>query len=295
MRISDSQTQPDPAPLFCANCDQQTTLGCSSCQDISYCSMECQQADWPCHGILCSQLSVCRAEHRPTARATRAILFDPQEQYPTFQWIESREDGTLDLSEWFESDWIGQAELVTNAACRPRLVGTQRLAVFSTRVDAPLYRKLLRTLCIEKLSKSRGIAHAWRGPVIAAALGGGDVNMRDFRAIADYFQSNPKNLALMDSSRYKGKPVVGIKINCDDAVELLGVRRAEPVLLSKEMIRQPRMPPCHERLHIFDAMGLPPVAALGPDGTWQEREQPECPDRPREHGALPRRNDSVGS
>ncbi|KAH8880601.1 hypothetical protein GQ53DRAFT_833197 [Thozetella sp. PMI_491] len=220
---------PASEPALCATCDKETKLGCSHCQDISYCSTECQKADWSCHGMLCSQFAICQDEHRPLPTAVRAILFEPYEDYPTFQWLEIGDDETFDLSEWFQGD---------------------------NKAEAQLYRELPRNKCIDNLGSTHGLTLDWRGPVLAASFDGGDINMRDFRAIVDYFQSNPKNIALVDPSRFQGNQIYGLRLNCDDAMAEFGVSRGDPVMLSEDMVQQPAMPPFHERLTIFEPMGL---------------------------------------
>ena len=241
----------------CATCDRQTGTGCSHCKDISYCSVNCQIADWTCHGILCAQFLICQEEHRPLATAVRAILFDPTEDYPTFQWLEIKEDNTFDLSEWFETDPVAEAMLPVNIARRQNDLATQRFSIFSAPLNAPNYRELPRTRCIEKLGVAPGVAFIWRGPIVVAASHGGDINMRDFRAIADFFGSNPRNPALMSPRRFNGKVMEGLKMNCTDAIREFGVPSSQFVMMSEAMvIRQLAMPPYNERLDIFESMGL---------------------------------------
>lgn len=49
----------------------------------------------------------------------------------------------------------------------------------------------------------------WRGNLLLAGSMG-DVTMRDFRAIVDYFQCYPQNRGLVDPSRYLGHTFVGV-------------------------------------------------------------------------------------
>ncbi|KAL1847266.1 hypothetical protein VTK73DRAFT_10384 [Phialemonium thermophilum] len=95
--------------------------------------------------------------------------------------------------------------------------------------------------------------------------------MRDLRAAADFLQCFPRNLALMDPSRFQGAAVVGVLLSCDAAA-----RSAHPSVVRNDGTGSPSPPRMHTvymsehmlrenlPLHIRVIPGLPLVARFAP-------------------------------
>jgi len=75
----------------CPCCTEKGKLTCSSCRDVDYCSIECQETDWPAHKYLCSKLRHFSDDARPSERMRRCLFFPPQSDQPRFIWLESKD------------------------------------------------------------------------------------------------------------------------------------------------------------------------------------------------------------
>lgn len=69
----------------CIRCTDAATNPCEGCKGISYCSPECQQADWPSHKLLCESFKDF-AQPPPSPDMVRIIIFHPDEKEPRFAW-----------------------------------------------------------------------------------------------------------------------------------------------------------------------------------------------------------------
>lgn len=60
---------------YCINCGRTDELIlCSRCKGAWYCDSDCQQADWPCHGILCEKYAKLN-ESEPIKNGYLAFVF----------------------------------------------------------------------------------------------------------------------------------------------------------------------------------------------------------------------------
>lgn len=72
--------------MTCPRCPEAATKFCAGCKDISYCSAECQQADWSVHKLLCKTLKDFTRPPASSHNLRRVIAFLPDEQKPLFKW-----------------------------------------------------------------------------------------------------------------------------------------------------------------------------------------------------------------
>ncbi|KAF8861057.1 hypothetical protein BDZ45DRAFT_800272 [Acephala macrosclerotiorum] len=70
----------------CTICNSPNTKDCSSCRSSAYCSVECQQTDWPLHKIVCKSFTTILPT-RPTAFHKLAIVFPPDARVPRLGWV----------------------------------------------------------------------------------------------------------------------------------------------------------------------------------------------------------------
>ena len=64
------------------------------CKGIAYCSLECQQADWPSHKSMCKAFAAF-AGPRPSVNMRRVVVFIPGEDKPRFKWAPLNEDDLI--------------------------------------------------------------------------------------------------------------------------------------------------------------------------------------------------------
>lgn len=82
-----SPTSPDDIHgIACPRCTDKTHKICTACKSIAYCSLECQEADWPLHKILCSKFKDFSDDQRPRDDMRRVVVFHPDEDSPRLMW-----------------------------------------------------------------------------------------------------------------------------------------------------------------------------------------------------------------
>lgn len=84
-------TQPPELQQKCPRCPEVATKSCGTCKNISYCSLECQQADWPVHKSVCKIFQAFTTP-RPSANMRRVIVFLPENKKPQFMWAPAKDD-----------------------------------------------------------------------------------------------------------------------------------------------------------------------------------------------------------
>jgi hypothetical protein len=91
-----------PPQAQCPRCEEKAIRVCGGCQNIMYCSPECQQTDWPTHKSLCKDFKDFK--ERPSANKCRVVGFFPGEAKPRFMWATLVDKGdwmTFDAQELF--------------------------------------------------------------------------------------------------------------------------------------------------------------------------------------------------
>jgi hypothetical protein len=221
----------DSSGQSCIVCDKEDAKYCARCKSTSYCSRACQKNDWQTHKLLCATFSTFATSERPTKEHYRAVLFDPDKKKPEFIWL---------LCKWHEDDGdryqLPKSETITGHDVPPQTVPVQ----YNRRLE----RRLLNTICftyrdtflIDGSRPNKSIAaitstqpgkyHDWRGPVMAYAKDGDeldppackDFDMADFRHAADYLLSYCY-VPLLTQTHVQ--QVKGVRINCEGDIKML--------------------------------------------------------------------------
>jgi len=85
VRFRDEQAA-DPREL-CVSCNERGTKLCGKCNHASYCSRECQVADWSIHKHVCSAFAGHASdENRPSPEHHRILYFPTFQQKPELHW-----------------------------------------------------------------------------------------------------------------------------------------------------------------------------------------------------------------
>jgi hypothetical protein len=83
----------DPGKRLCVGCEEACKRVCGGCKHASYCSRECQVADWPVHKKLCKDFAGHGADDKRPSPEHRRILFFPlHSSKPELQWIVPTEE-----------------------------------------------------------------------------------------------------------------------------------------------------------------------------------------------------------
>jgi hypothetical protein len=109
----------EKAQQTCPRCTEPATKQCGGCKSIAYCSLECQQADWPSHKSLCKDFAAF-AGPRPSINLRRVVVFIPGEDKPRFKWAPLEEEDLRDGNgeHVYPSNVIDTPEYVTWTAIK---------------------------------------------------------------------------------------------------------------------------------------------------------------------------------
>ncbi|KAI0453615.1 hypothetical protein F5B21DRAFT_478629 [Xylaria acuta] len=237
------------ASSSCLICNKPSSLRCSRCRSVSYCSKPCQRGDYPIHKLLCTSFPGFDTTARPTQEHIRAILFPVDQKRPKLIWLHC---------EWVDpDDPLGRKWQLPNA--KPFLNNDHGREV-SIQHNLILARNLSNTVCvsyrdtflvdgsvrnssIEVITDTMPVPHHdWRGPIIAyGKVGLGidpphcrDIDMNDFRHIADYFVAYGSDLTSCVSTVLPPnvKKIKGVRINCLGDRKILNKPQFEEIELS---------------------------------------------------------------
>ena len=230
------------ASTSCILCDKSNARLCKQCKSTSYCSKECQQKDWPTHKLLCTTFCSFDSLRRPSEESYRAILFSIDEKKPKFiwlhcTWLDDPDDGRYQNPEIMSflgpNTSLEDKPIRYNPVIKKSLVNT----IFIGHRDAFLIDGSKSNKSIKGImATAAGQTIDWRGPIIAFGKVGlsldppncRDLDMNDFRHIADFFRTYNDNCARAFLWPPATK-IKGVKINCIGDQERFGRARFEAV------------------------------------------------------------------
>ncbi|KIW47410.1 uncharacterized protein PV06_00107 [Exophiala oligosperma] len=243
----------------CVMCNSSPAKLCARCKACHYCSRDCQRSDWPCHKLLCKDMS--SQAPRPSLAHKRAILFPQNEAKPFLVWVlcsrnvdSQNEDDERQVE--YETAGIqpllgmdkpifGTVPIERNCK-RARNLGSRRLTL--TFRDAFLKDgSTINRGILNSVKLSGTVHHSWCGPVVAMreTLNGRyeditlddfrheDITLDDFRHVIDYFvtynkSETPEITAPLDH-KCTGRTIRGVKICCYGENKLHGAEPYIPV------------------------------------------------------------------
>ena len=268
---------PDASDL-CTVCNKFDARLCNQCKSARYCSTACQHADWPTHKLLCAIFSRFDASSRPTDEHFQAILFPVDGRKPKVVWLHCKwcdndDDGRYQYAE--VSSFLGPDAF-------PRRAPIQYNPVLKRGLSDTVYVSYRDTFLIDGSKANSSIAgitstkpgqyHDWRGPIIAyGKVGLGidqtackDLDMTDFRHIADYFLSYGYK-PTPATQQTTGKKVKGVKINCVGDCKMFNKPHFEAVEVSST---DPIFSE-HDTSDIAERIGLPIFTwRCPPNSSW---------------------------
>ncbi|KAI0441739.1 hypothetical protein F4803DRAFT_521955 [Xylaria telfairii] len=257
-------------PDSCLICKKANSLRCSRCKSVSYCSKQCQRGDYPVHKLLCTSFQSFDTTTRPTKEHVRAILFPVDNNRPKLIWLHCE---WVEPEDKFDKRWQRpnakpflnndngySVPIQYNPVLARRLYNTVSVSFRDTSlVDGSQHNGSIAAI----VNTMPGSHHDWRGPIIAYGQVGPrldpyecrDINMIDFRHVADYFVSYGSGLA--SSMQIVLPPnvrkVKGVRINCFGDRKMLNKPKFEEIELST---RDPIFTE-HDTSDIATRIGLP--------------------------------------
>ncbi|KAI1348769.1 hypothetical protein F5Y01DRAFT_317410 [Xylaria sp. FL0043] len=222
----------------CLVCSKPNALRCGRCKSVRYCSNSCQKADFATHKILCASFADFDMTKRPTKEHVRAILFSPDEKKPKLVWMEYewKERYQYRHAEPFLGDDFPSSVPIEYNPILGRLVTN---VVFVDHRDNYLNDGSATNNSIATITATNpGEHHDWRGPIIAYAMIGmdpyhatryRDIDLNDFRHVADYFISYGTRYAPTLRTQKNLFKIKGVKINCTGDQEVLNKPHFEEI------------------------------------------------------------------
>ena len=180
------------------------------------------------HKLLCAIFASFDASKRPTDEHFRAILFPVDDRKPRVvwlhgKWLDDDEDGRYqspDIGFLLGPDAFAKhAPIQYNPVLKRALLDTIYVCYRDTFLaDGSKANDSIAAITATK----PGQHHDWQGPVVAYGMAGlginqaacKDLNMTDFRHVADYFLSYNSKPIPASSQQTTSKTVSGVRINC---------------------------------------------------------------------------------
>lgn len=219
----------------CPTCVEPGTLLCAGCRDVKYCSVECQQTDWPAHKLLCKTFK--DFQERPAPDMRRVIVFPENEKKPYFLWT------AIKMRKGYQE--VECEEELMKTRCDRRVIYYNPITLINVRSTMVIkYRdNFFGDGSKENMSVSAATDYRshylWGGPMLVlkgfATTGGNitemhDLDMKDYSDVVAYFMDSyndtPKNTAR------KGPKVRAVKATCRGERRLRGGKQFQPVKIS---------------------------------------------------------------
>jgi hypothetical protein len=185
--------------LQCTICGEFSARYCITCRSAAYCSVECQQADWRPHRLLCrsfQELSASSFAARPSTSHYLAIQFPMASRKPRLVWVRTREVNgepgyfNPELDELLHvpgnNRYIGRGlHCVRGNILRGREISLDTLNIWyiddSTRMNLGTNQSLHGTL--PALVGDTWGEMIWKGPIVAVMKVGTEFDPRQVRDI----------------------------------------------------------------------------------------------------------------
>lgn len=248
------------APKLCTMCGKPAPDTCKRCRSSSYCSHDCQIADWSVHKLLCRSILDFATPPNPTSK--RGILFPTDATTPRFVWVkyswETLDGQTFqvpDKAEFIESTKI-DCVLAQGNKTRSRK-REDLLAVYG--ISACSIDKSPLNLCVMAVAGRRSVNFCWSGPLLVLRTRGltsedselVDTDMVDFRDAVDVLCCYP-DIDINITEPEEAREVQGVRVNCAGDIDLYKRDKYEVVRVEKNnAVFNQRVP------SISQAIGLP--------------------------------------
>lgn len=272
----------------CIICDKPNALRCKRCRSASYCSKLCQRGDYPTHKLLCASFSNFDLTKRPSDEHLRAILFPVDKKRPQFIWLHCKweDDDECPGGRWQcpnHKPFVNNGHSV-NVRYNDVLARPLSDLVCLCYSDTALIDGSARNSSVVTTIGTRPVPHFdWHGPMVASGLVGSsfdpltcrDIDMNDFRHLADYFVSYGSNRTSISAVPPAAPTVKGVRINCLGDQKLFNRSPFEAVELPRTT-PSPFIPSLYEHSDIAKRIGLPILTQrLFPHPNWANRDTKE--------------------
>jgi hypothetical protein len=276
----------------CTFCGKGASELCARCKSLSYCSKECQTADWKVHKLLCATLKMFTAP--PESDLRRAVLFPQDDDAPKWVWIIGEFDGDQHNPNALQN-------ILNNALPNPhdqantfpRLDRLLRNDVRGRTPQHTLFMVSRKDFQTDGSRLNKSVAKVtngqmkiqWRGPIVFMARKGQattepavsilpaqqlsdseDMTTHDFRDVVDILSTYARTDAAI-SKLMPARIAKGVRINCPGDMSATGqpryvaaeVHTSMPVFVTSSL-----------NCNIPFILGLPLCAQQLPlDGDWR--------------------------
>jgi MYND finger len=272
----------------CTICNSPNSRSCASCRSVAYCSLECQQADWPVHKTLCKTFKAFQSSTRHSSSSKLGLLLPVDSKTPRLVWIECEQ---IENDEYEPpSEYPHVQSLLGTDKPFPEHKPINRNVFRGFDLDHRVYVVCRETflvdgsktnICVAELTRG-AMLYDWRGPIVILSMPGTsigacmyqDITLSDLRTAVDYFLSygdepiedlEALTRSMSLTSRPRGVKAQGVRINCLGDQKVFGVEQYVAVAV----------PPDHPVFQstptgISTHMGLPLLMRkYPPDRAWK--------------------------
>lgn len=226
----------------CTMCGKAASDRCKQCHSSSYCSRECQKADWPIHRLLCP--TYLASPTPPHASSNRAILFPVAANAPQFVWVKCSWrtlDGEryqhVDKAEFLGTDVTDRVWVQLN---KTRSRSREDVLTVYMRESACVDGSLLNR-CVIAVARGRYVNFCWPGPLLVVRSSGltlgdsvvVDTDMVDLRDAVDVLCSYP-DLNINITEPEETWEVQGVRVNCAGEMKIYGRGKFEEVRVAND-------------------------------------------------------------
>lgn len=234
---------------YCITCGKSENVNrCARCKGAWYCDSNCQQADWPCHKILCAKYAKLN-ELEPIKNGYRAFFFRADSLEPELLVLSATWKGERDFQPVIrllhhEGSNVGQYVSVPGFGFNARLgvfgiyAGKRSLGIQVACRDTHGFDGSPPNKSVFASVKAIGKKppHLWAGNIIvrrqhdsSSGLRAGSVTMADFRHTVDWLAFYPKMAGLdsWDEDLPRPSPWSAIAFDSIQGIQISGDQRTK--------------------------------------------------------------------
>ncbi|KAI1325462.1 hypothetical protein F5Y16DRAFT_401464 [Xylariaceae sp. FL0255] len=195
----------------CLMCEKTPGLECDGCDNVYYCCVECQHADYPIHRVICKAFGNFDTTTRPSKDHYLGVLFSESKCAPTLVWIDCPYEPLVEEHIIQYEDYLGgemypgkMMQFENDVTLNRRLkttVGVVHHAAPNPN-DSPINAAIFNL----KVFSNSGDEYTWFGPVLGFATSNKsltdlafrprDIDLYDFRYLVDCIAAHDSDLPM---------------------------------------------------------------------------------------------------
>ncbi|MCJ1474784.1 hypothetical protein MMC13_003444 [Lambiella insularis] len=226
----------------CTVCNAQKSKACTNCKSSYYCSVECQQTDWPIHKLLCKSFKNLPQRPRPSFKL--AISFPPDDISPKLIWVDSQRIDDREGPDDPYHTFFDIPKIADHMGCDIRSLEDKSIIENTLRsfsLEHTLWLFCRDNFMNDGSKTNKSVTHVTKAatPIVVLRQPGSrieprvfeDITLADLRHTVDYFLYYGKdpNSFKQNVTSSSGSTVLGVKVTCRGDQRYLGLPLYVPV------------------------------------------------------------------